>query len=165
MVDFTPPALTTKGVADLLPSRVLVKGSGGRSAPDWLNPEEENGPTRPTRAQVLGLLEQAKLDVNNSVGNIFRVRAKCFTTVEDQTEIGASWASVVYYRAAYLVELTYFPEQVKTERSAAEHYLDLYTSALEGFKEAVERACNDAGEGGSDLDGIDSTQVRYYFGD
>ena len=74
--------------------------------------------TRPTDEQVLGLIVSASNDVAAAVVS------------EIPEALWPAAASVASYRAAMLVELSYFPEQVATGRSPYEHIRDLYNTAL-----------------------------------
>lgn len=92
-----------------------------------------NGSTRPTDVQVAELIATAVGDVASAV------------VVDVIEPLWGSASSVATYRAAMLVELSYFPEQVATGRSPYEQLRELY---LDSLKSLVFRA-NDStpGEG------------------
>lgn len=74
--------------------------------------------TRPTGAQVSQLITTATGDVASAVGS------------DLEEALWAQAATVVSYRAAMLVELTFFPEQVALGRSPYEQLRELYTDSL-----------------------------------
>lgn len=74
--------------------------------------------TRPTDEQVNGLIVTASNDVAAAI------------VVEIPEALWPAAQSVASYRAAMLVELSYFPEQVAAGRSPYEHIRDLYNAAL-----------------------------------
>ena len=84
--------------------------------------------TRPTDAQVEGLIDQATGAVAAVIGaevpNLLRGQA----------------ADVVARRVAMLIELSYFPEQIPTGRSAYEQYRTLYADDLKALTVAVREA-------------------------
>ena len=47
--------------------------------------------------------------------------------------------SAILYKAAYLIEIGYFPEQVSTGRSPADHYDSLWREALNGLEHSFGR--------------------------
>lgn len=83
--------------------------------------------TRPTFDEVLRLIDQAAEDVTMLVDYDIPV------------ETYRQAAGVICLRAAMLVELSYFPEQVANNRSAYPHYKELYDEMLVRLQGAVER--------------------------
>lgn len=82
--------------------------------------------TRPTRGQVLALIGLAQSHVAGILG---------FGTLSDG--LARMSRTAVALRAAMLVELSYFPEQVQSGRSPYEHLRDLYESEVERLKVAA----------------------------
>lgn len=90
--------------------------------------------TRPTASEALTLIYQAVSDVVDEVD------------VEIPERLWQSAASVTALRAAMLIELSYFPEQVAMGRSPYDRYERLYEDSLARLLEAVEReTTEDAG--------------------
>jgi hypothetical protein len=77
--------------------------------------------TRPTVSQVEGLIEQARRLIAGTVGNPGE-RCK------------ASFEQAVLYQTAMLIELSYWPEQVRTDRSPYKQLEELFTRAIEGYE-------------------------------
>lgn len=84
--------------------------------------------TRPTADQVLLLINTAEGDLAASVG------------ADLPDALWAQAAVVASYKAAMLVELSYFPEQVATGRSPYEQLRELYLEALKSLTAAVDAA-------------------------
>lgn len=84
--------------------------------------------TRPTDAQVSSLITRAAETVSMVVGA--DIDAALFEEAK----------SLVSLRAAMLVELSFFPEQVRDDRSAYTHYKTLWDEDLERLKLAVQEA-------------------------
>src|SRR5690606_11913768 len=74
--------------------------------------------TRPNEEQVSSLIENDVNDVAAAVGR------------EILEPLWVAAQTVVTYRTAMLVELSYFPEQVAQGRSPYEHLRDLYEDSL-----------------------------------
>jgi hypothetical protein len=83
--------------------------------------------TRPTFDEVLRIIDQAAGDVT--------------ALVDTDIPVACYWqaAGCICLLSAMLVELSYFPEQVATNRSAYIHYKELYDNMLERLLGAVER--------------------------
>lgn len=81
--------------------------------------------TRPTADQVLSLINTATGDLAAAVG------------ADLDESLWAQAAVVASYKAAMLVELSYFPEQVATGRSPYEQLRALYLEALAALTSAV----------------------------
>lgn len=103
--------------------------------------------TRPTADQVLSLLNTAVGDLAAAVG------ADLPAAVWPQAAVVAS------YKAAMLVELSYFPEQVATGRSPYEQLRELYLEAMNSLKAAVVEEGGDVPGDGVD----DSAPPSYAF--
>lgn len=87
--------------------------------------------TRPTAAQVTDLLIRAKRSVVNVIG-----------TAEPCTaDLAADAANLIHLRAAMMVELSYFPEQVASNRSHYEQLKALYDGDIVTLAEAVAEIC------------------------
>lgn len=98
--------------------------------------------TRPTGDQVQSLIRTAVSDLSSAVGS------------DLAAEYHAAAQTLAAYRAAALIELAFFPEQVATGRSPYAQLLELYNTALASLRLAVEDAGGDVpgqpgGEGGA----------------
>lgn len=126
----TPPLAypSTAAVAALL--RARTKDLTGVELGDFTDN------TRPTGAEVERLILQAYAEVTGQSGTI--LHAAC---------AGAATALVVI-RAAMWVELSYFPEQVRSDRSVYAELAEQYTAGLTGLVACVEG--NVPGGGGDD---------------
>lgn len=89
--------------------------------------------TRPNDDEVEALVLTAYGDVTSQTG----------THLSSRAIVAAR--SMVALRAAMLVELSYFPEQVRSDRSAYEHYARLYD---DGMKSLLGVVADNAGDGG-----------------
>lgn len=83
--------------------------------------------TRPTYDEVQRLILQAAGDVTS------------LTDYDIPVEVYRQASGVIALRAAMLVELSYFPEQVATGRSAYNQYKEMYDDMLARLMIAVER--------------------------
>ena len=97
-----------------------------------------NTDTRPTEDQVLSLINTAVEDLASVVG----------TDLDESLWTRA--ATVAGYKAAMLVELSYFPEQVARGNSLYEQLRDLHAEALKNFLKAV--AAKAPGEAPGDVE-------------
>lgn len=86
--------------------------------------------TRPTETQVALLIETATGELAAKIGS---------TIHADFHPLARTAAT---YRAASLVEISYFPEQVATGRSPYEHLRDLWTDTLASLSEALDEAAS-----------------------
>lgn len=93
-----------------------------RDGQEYLGTFNEN--TTPTADQVESLISQAVGAVDGTVG-----------PVSDALEARAGNVAAIY--AAMLVELSYFPEQIDTDRSPYEKLKELYDQALSGLLAAT----------------------------
>jgi hypothetical protein len=90
--------------------------------------------TRPTAAEVETLLKQAGTVVYGAIGD----PAELVCAQADMIKDGiAYWISLL---TAMLVELSYFPEQIDEDRSAYEHYKELWDNEISGFSGLVDAA-------------------------
>jgi hypothetical protein len=108
--DYVP---TPTDVAHLLRSR--TKDSNGVEVGDWTDD------TRPTAAEVQGLIDQALGPVLASVGRL---------DGDEAADLRPAARHAVALGAACLVEKSYSPEQVNSERSAYAHYKQEYDDCL-----------------------------------
>ena len=115
-------------VARLL--RARTKDSHGAEVGDW------SADTRPTPEEVDDIIDQAIGDVLAQLGPLHAQPpgtppADGEPVVIDLADLVAPAArTLVTLRAAMLVELSYFPEQVMSSRSAYEEYKRLYDDGL-----------------------------------
>lgn len=87
-----------------------------------------NGSTRPDYDQVLSLINDAVEGLASAVGS------------DLPEDYWPRAGMVATYRAAMLVELSYFPEQVATGRSPYEQLRELYREALADLKASLTEA-------------------------
>jgi hypothetical protein len=120
VVDWAP---SPDAVAQLL--RARTKDSDGVELGVWTDD------TRPTLTEVQGIIDTA-------VGNL---AAAVGTVLQDPCREGATGCAALL--AAMMVELSYFPEQVRSDRSAYSEYKTLYDEQLTAL-----RACVEASSGG-----------------
>jgi hypothetical protein len=88
--------------------------------------------TRPTDEQVEALIVQASSVVYGTTGSLDDLQ--CSNAEDIQTQ-SAHWIALF---AAMLVELSYFPEQVDSDRSAFQYYKELWDAEVGGFKSYTE---------------------------
>lgn len=119
--EYTP---TVQSVAAILRARTKTKGGAEAGT---FNPEavEDNLRTRPTAEGVLEQIATALGDISGVVG-------------EDILEKFRPAASrVATLRTALLIELSYFPEQINSDRSPYPQLLALYNDAWVNLKSAM----------------------------
>ena len=109
---------TPEEVAPLL--RARLRTPGGQEAPTWA----DDGSTRPSRQQVLEIIQSAAEDIVAQVGT---VPARLAKTARSVAALGA----------AMLIELSFYPEQIATERSPYEEYSKLYDRRMAALVEAA----------------------------
>lgn len=116
----TPPLAfpTTADVAAIL--RARTKDLTGVEVGDF------TADTRPTHTEVQALIAQAYAEVTGQSGTLLHPRCA-----------GAATALVVI-RAAMWVELSYFPEQVRSDRSVYQELAEQYTAGMPGLLSCVE---------------------------
>lgn len=108
---------TNQDVADLL--RARTKDDAGIELGQW------SDATRPTAAEVDRLIELATGDVLSQTGANLPERD------------AESARTMIALRSAMLVELSYFPEQVRSDRSAYEEYKRLYDDGMAALLESI----------------------------
>jgi hypothetical protein len=118
---------TPDDVAALL--RARTKDSNGDELGTWTDD------TRPTEAEVETLIALAGQYVNGAVGGVIDPCA-------------GSATSACALRAALLVELSYFPEQVRSDRSPYPELRELYDSAETALRSCVSAGGAEGGEAG-----------------
>lgn len=123
-IDWLP---SSDDVAAIL--RARTKDDNGRELGVWTDA------TRPTGPEVDVLIAQAADFVAAAIGG---VPDRC---------AGAAGAAVLL-RAAMLVELSYFPEQVRSDRSPYPELKELYDTAEESARTCVTSGGESGGEGG-----------------
>lgn len=107
--------------------------------------------TRPTGDQVLSIVRTATTDLASAVG----------PDLEPQWHGAAQQLAV--YRAAALIELSFYPEQVATGRSPYAQYLALYESSLAALRTAIEDAGGDVpGDPGEEAGGLPTPEAPAY---
>jgi hypothetical protein len=84
-----------------------------------------NDDTRPTSAQVITLIDEAVADVQARMGQ------------SPPPELAGAGKSAAAMMAACLVELSYFPEQVRSDRSAFSEYWELLQNKIAALQEAA----------------------------
>jgi hypothetical protein len=129
--DFTPEL---EDVGALL--RARTKDTYGAE----LGTFDEN--TRPTAEEVTALINRGVAKVANKIGT-----NPCTDELKEQAKDLASLYT------AMLVELSYFPEQIRSDRSPYDRYKELYDSGITDLAESVGELCSDnssisAGTGG-----------------
>lgn len=129
LVDLPPgwiiwEAATPEGVAQLL--RARTKDSSGREIGEW------SDDTRPTLDEVQGICDTANGELGAAIGG----------STPTTCAKGATGTAALL--AAMLVELSYFPEQVRSDRSAYQEYKLLYDAQLAALQQCIASG----GEGG-----------------
>jgi hypothetical protein len=84
-----------------------------------------NDDTRPTSSQVITLIEEAVGDIEARMGA---------TPPAALADAGRSSAAMM---AACLIELSYFPEQVRSDRSAFREYWELLQNKITALQESA----------------------------
>lgn len=130
---------TVRQIAALLPTRT--------QAQDGTYQGTFNEKTIPTGEQVEVIIRLAALDVS----------AVLSQNPNATEEVTGTAESMIAMRSAMLVELTFFPEQVTTNRSAYEYYKDLYDA---WFNLVIP---GEAGGGESGLAATQSNSPEYNF--
>jgi hypothetical protein len=112
---------------DIMPS-VADVGALLRARTKDINGEEVgtfNDDTRPTPSQVITLIGEAVADIEGRLGP---------TPPAEVTDAARSTAAML---TACLIELSYFPEQVRSDRSAFQEYWELEQSKITALQEAA----------------------------
>jgi hypothetical protein len=120
--------------------------------------------TRPTLSEVERLLFMAQSIVLGSTGPLNSEVLTCSTADDIMTQA----ATTVALLAAMLVELSYFPEQVQSSRSAYEQYRDLFwgpdgKSGMVGDLVEAVRECIEGGVTPDPAGGEGSTRAAWGF--
>jgi hypothetical protein len=84
-----------------------------------------NDDTRPTSSQAIRLIEEAVADIEARMG------------LSPPPELAGAGKSAAAMMAACLIELSYFPEQVRSDRSAFEAYWTLLQNKITALQEAA----------------------------
>jgi hypothetical protein len=113
-IDITP---SVADVAALL--RARTKDVNGQEIGTF------NDDTRPTSAQVITLIYEAVADVQARMGA---------TPPAELADAGRSSAAMM---AACLIELSYFPEQLRPDRSAFREYWELLQNKITALQESA----------------------------
>lgn len=113
-LDITP---SVADVAELL--RARTKDINGDEAGSF------NDDTRPTSAQVITLIEEAVVDIEARMG------------ATPPLELAGAGKSAAAMLTACLIELSYFPEQVRSDRSAFSEYWELLQNKITALQEAA----------------------------
>jgi len=138
-----PPINVTPTVADVAAMiRARTKDDNGNELGTFTDK------TRPTEAQAQEAIEHAVLAVHEKVG---KVGANC----ADIARLAAT------YGAAAEIELSYFPEQARTDRSPYQFLIARWTAALEGVEQCVLGNLPGTGEGGAPLGVQQGTLVAF----
>lgn len=88
--------------------------------------------TRPTKTEVERLIIQASTVVVGATGRLDDLQCYMADAIREQARY---WISLM---AAMLVELSYFPEQVRSDRSAFIYYKQLWDDDVFGFKGLID---------------------------
>lgn len=88
--------------------------------------------TRPTATEVENLIIRSGMVVYGATGRLDSLACSMADQVREQAK---GWIS---FLTAMLVELSYFPEQVGSERSAYQHYKDMWDHDVAGFKSLLD---------------------------
>jgi hypothetical protein len=123
-----PVEAFTRSVADVAALlRARTKNSAGEEVGTF------NDDTRPTSPQVLTLIGQAVVDVQTVMG------------VSPPDYLADAAKSTATLRAAMCVELSYYPEQVRNDRSAYHDYAQMYEAQVRGLQDAARGAAPGGG--------------------
>lgn len=149
-IEPTPPAAwwpTPDDVATLL--RARTKDDTGRELGTWTDA------TRPTNVEVQSIIELA---------------ARQTVSDEFAGPCERSAFAAINYRAACIVELSYFPEQVRSDRSPYEELKALADAALDELQTCISSGTSDGGDPGGEgytyhsLALVPATTWAYYQG-
>jgi hypothetical protein len=87
--------------------------------------------TRPTQAEVERLIRQAASVVLNSTGDVTDLPCATADTIREQVNTNIGWLTVC------LIELSYFPEQARSDRSAFQFYYNMLTDEMTGMPSLI----------------------------
>lgn len=105
--------------------------------------------TRPMAEEARRAIQEAADDVTGPIDTVIPPRAYRFVK------------NAILYRAAMIIEVSFFPEQIGTGRSPFESYKQLFDEAAGNLVKAVERERSEQETG--DQPGLDPTLTRYEF--
>jgi hypothetical protein len=91
-----------------------------------------NDETRPTQEQVERLIVQAGTTVYSATGSLDELTCSLADNIQTSAKY---WVSLL---TAMLVELSYFPEQVRSDRSAYAFYKELWDDETTGFRSLLD---------------------------
>ena len=124
--------------------RARTRGPGSRDAVSAMEQGTFTESTRPTADQVTGLIETACGDVQLE----FPGREPC------TPQLASSATTAATYRAAQLVEVSYFPEATRGEGSAFESLEKLAERAMTKVGAAIVAGCPLVGDAPDDDGGV-----------
>lgn len=122
----------TAEVAKLIPTR--TRGD------TMVDQDDFSANSRPTKEQVEGLTVDAEAEVNNRLSSYDGL-------IPTKHHRKISYAMTLY--SAMLVELTRFPEQIGTQRSAYSHLKELYDESMTQLEQALGIIPEGAVDGGT----------------
>jgi hypothetical protein len=108
--------------------RARTKDANGAELGHW------SDATRPTDVEVQTLINMAAAELTDADGPGDPCAPRC--------------RSAVAYRAACLIELSYFPEQVRSDRSPYTELKELADAALDAFRTCLTSGTGEAGTSG-----------------
>lgn len=135
------PSITA--VAALLRARTKIKGG---SEPGTFNDLGPPNGTRPTATQVEGLIDDALDEVSGKVQDV-DLTLPAGEKMGPGSAYERRYSSAVALYAAILVELSYFPEQVRGGTSPVATYQQLYDSRIRALISEGEHAGQQEGMG------------------
>lgn len=103
--------------------------------------------TRPTATNVSSIIERAVGTVSSTVGN--EIPESCWEMAR----------SLVALRAAMLIEVSFFPEQIRADKSPFESYRKMYEFDLADLRKAVAEAGSGEEPGSAD----NMAEVEYAY--
>jgi len=112
--------------------------------------------TRPTRDQVDDLIARAAALVSTRTGSLDGLPCK------NADDIRSAAGYTIAIQTAMLIELSYYPEQVDTPRSAYEHYRDLFTQLIDELLRGIE-SCWASGDDGAPVPDDAPASPSWFF--
>jgi hypothetical protein len=131
-----------------------TKNSAGAYQTDEEGRRTFNEDTIPDEDEVAFLITDAKNDMESEFGT------EICDAAEEAREQATS-ATALY--AAMLVELTYFPEQVKTGQSPYPMLKELHDTRVARLRQEIEEQCGDVPGGGDEGAGGGSRKPDYAY--
>lgn len=138
-----PLAPTVDEVAAHCQARLVLRGGG--------NSETFTDQTKPTKAQVEKLLDDAGKRVSSKTGG---------TPCNDDLIADAQGTAAIY--AAMLIEQSYYPGQTRDQGSSFQSLLALWKDAISDLAKAVAEQCGGQGGGDGDI-GMDTRSPKATF--